>query len=276
MQTVRRACLSAAALVLVAACDRCGVLRQHEGHIEDGTAAIASARDDQQRAAGYDERARGYGEKARYLRAFKRITAAEYGRLFDQAVQDHAEAVRLDPKNVEKYVSRGLTYYDRGAPAPPDDWEPKDKLAVWKGLAKADFTRALELDGRHPLALDRRGMLNEQTGDYEAAIADYTAVMAIDSRLGRLRLADLYCERGGVRQGEKKYELAVADYEKSIALDPPADSCSCEPYWALASTCLAWGRYDKAWDAIHLTQAKGRWLDPELLERLKKASGRDR
>ena len=61
-------------------------LGQYEGHIEKGTAAIASAKTDRERSAGYVERARGYGEKARYLRAFKRIGLEEYSRLFEQAV----------------------------------------------------------------------------------------------------------------------------------------------------------------------------------------------
>jgi hypothetical protein len=44
---------------------------------------------------------------------------------------------------------------------------------------------------------------------------------------------------------------------------------------------LAWlycekGRYDKSWEVVHEAQRSGRWIAPELLDRLKKASGKDR
>jgi tetratricopeptide (TPR) repeat protein len=211
-------------------------LSQYEGHIRKGTATIAAAKTDRERSAGYVERARGYGEKARYLRAFKKIGLEEYTQLFEQAVKDHGEAVRLDPANAEVYLNRGLTYYDRGFVAPPDQLEPESKAGEYRKLAKADFTTAIELDGRNELALDRRGMINEQEMDYEAAILDYTAEMAVNPRLGKMRLADLYCLRGRANTIAKKYDLGAADYERAISLDVPADSCDCEPYEGVAGT----------------------------------------
>jgi tetratricopeptide (TPR) repeat protein len=250
-------------------------LGKYEGHIKNGTRSIDSARSDTERAAGHDERARGYAEKARYSRVFKLIGAEEYGRLFDLAMKDHDEAVRLDSGNAEMYVSRGRTYYDRAAAAGQDDLDPK--TPHWFDLAKADFTSAIERDGRHELARDMRGMIHEHNGDYQQAIDDYMQVMRSNPKLGRIRLADLYCERGSVRQREKKYDLAVADYQKSIELGAAADGCSCDPYAPLAWTYFDGLRqYDKSWEIVHKAQAHKRWIPPELLEQLKKASGKDR
>lgn len=251
-------------------------LGQYEGHVKKGTAIIAKAKTDHERASGYTERARGYGEKARYLRAFQKLTLQQYAAIFDQAVEDHGEAVRLDPSSADVYLHRGLTYYDRGFPAPPDVLEPESKAKEFRALAKADFSKAIELDGRNALALDRRGLILEQANDFEAAIRDYTALVAVDARLGRSRLAELYCRRGDQHTIAKKYELAIADYERAIALDAPADACDCEPYGAVAATYVEAGQYDKAWDAVHRAKAKRRWLPDDLVARLEKASGRSK
>jgi len=252
-------------------------LHQYDGRIEKGTRSIESARSDAQRAAGYAERARGYADKAYYSRFSKLIGAEEYRRLFDLAVKDNDEAVRLDPGNAEMYASRGGTYYSRAAAAWVDNIDPKTEVERFYNLAKADFTAAIERNPRHEVARDMRGMINEHNGDYEQAIDDYTQVMRSDPKLGRLRLAELYCGRGSVRLREKRYELAVSDYEKSIEFGATADSCSCDPYAPLAETyCDRLGQYDKSWAIVHKAQAGKSWMPPEFIERLKQASGRDR
>jgi len=252
-------------------------LGRYEAEIDKGARDIGSARNGVERAAGYARRARGYGEKARYSRAFKLIAADEYRRLFALAVKDHDQAVQLDPGNAEMYVSRGLTYFDRARPAPPDDLDPKAGAKDWFDLAKADFTRAIERDGRHEQALDMRGMINEHNGDYDQAISDYTREMGLDPRAGKMRLADLYCNRGGVHQGAKRYESAISDYEKSLELGVASDGCSCDPYAPLAWVYFDGTRqYDKSWEVVHKAQAAKRWLPPEFIEQLKKASGRDK
>src|SRR5580693_6525052 len=75
--------------------------------IQDSTRAIETARDDSQRAAAHSQRGSAYSEKARYSRAFKLISTDEYNRLFGLAVQDHDQAIALDPANAEVYFNRG-------------------------------------------------------------------------------------------------------------------------------------------------------------------------
>ena len=255
-------------------------MRQYEGHIDNGTRVIESARSDAERAAGYNERARGSGEKARYSRILKLVSPDEYRRLFDLAVKDHNEAVRLDPGNAEMYLSRGQTYHQRAAAAWEDKLDPKAKTRECFDLAKADFTRAIERDGHNQMAFDMRGMINEHNGDYQQAIDDYMTVMKSDPRLGKGRLAGLYCNRGGVWQGEKKFELAASDYEKSIELlesGAAADDCDCDPYAPLAGTyCDGLKQYDKSWQIVHKAAAHRRWMPQEFVEHLKKVSGKDR
>ena len=97
----------------------------------------------------------------------------------------------------------------------------------------------------------------------------------MNPKLGKMRLADLYCLRGRANTIAKKYDPGAADYERAIRLDVPADCCDCEPYEGVAGTYFEARQYDKAWEAVHRARAKKRWLSPEFIEQLKKASGRD-
>jgi hypothetical protein len=73
------------------------------------------------------------------------------------------------------------------------------------------------------------GLSHETTGELDEAVSEYTQELALNPKVGRLRLADAYCERAGARQKEKK-DGAIADYEKSIDTGAGADGCSCDPY----------------------------------------------
>ncbi|MEM1214428.1 MAG: tetratricopeptide repeat protein [Bacteroidota bacterium] len=59
--------------------------------------------------------------------------------------------------------------------------------------AKAAYTKAIDRFPRHALALERRGFVNYTQGNNEAALADYAASIAVDSKrpeayLGRARM----------------------------------------------------------------------------------------
>jgi tetratricopeptide (TPR) repeat protein len=117
-------------------------LGARDREISGSTQTIQSARNDVERAKAYSTRGAAYSEKARYSRAFKLIPADEYERLFDLAVKDHDEAVRLDPESAEIYLNRGQAYYDRGA---LDLLDKKDGKP-WFDLAAANFEKATEKD----------------------------------------------------------------------------------------------------------------------------------
>jgi tetratricopeptide (TPR) repeat protein len=264
--------LCASAVLLLWGCTRISqylYLSGYDRDIKNSTRAIEAARDDVQRAAGYAQRGSAYSEKARYCRAFNLIPTDEYGRLFGLAVKDHEQAVALAPGSAEAYYSRGRTYYDRAALEKGKDAKP------WFDFAAADFTKAVERDGRHYMAWDMLGLVHSSTGEWDMAISDFTQEMALNP-LGRARLADAYCERGFSRQREKNYGPAIADYEKAIEIGTTADGCSCDPYNPLVAYYDGESRqYDKAWEVVHKAQKAKRWIAPELLESLKKDSGRN-
>ena len=63
---------------------------------------------------------------------------------------------------------------------------------------------------------------------------------------------------------------------KALAQGAPKDGCDCQPDSPLAWQYMQTGRYDRSWDVVHRAQQAHRWIQPELLEQLKRASGRER
>jgi len=270
----------ASVLLSLAGCNRIArswYLSSYDRDISSATKAIESARDNAHRAEAYAKRGSAYSEKARYSRAFKLISADEYDRMFGLAVKDHDQALVLDPARAEAYYTRGQTYYDRAVLETVVDGRLVGNEATrkaWFDPATADFKKAVEKDGRLYLAWDRLGLIHETTGELDQAISDYTQEMALNP-LGRTRLADAYCTRGGSSNPkEKKYDAAISDFEKSIDLGATADGCSCDPYNPLLALYTEGQRYDRAWGVVDKARTSGKWIAPESLDRLKKESGR--
>jgi tetratricopeptide (TPR) repeat protein len=263
--------------LLLGGCGPSYYLGSYERDISSSTRAIETARDDAHRAAAYTKRGSAYSEKARYSRAFRLISPDEYARLFGLAIKDHDQAVALDPASPETYFSRGVAYYDRAVLEVVVNGALVGNKATWNlwfDPAIADFRKATGKDPRHSLAWDRLGLSHETIGELDQAIDAYTHVMAVDPKLGRTRLGDAYCERGNSNQNEKKYDAAIADYEKSIDTGASGDGCSCDPYNPLFGLYTEQRRYDQGWLVVRKAWSYGKWIMPDLLDRLQKESGR--
>jgi tetratricopeptide (TPR) repeat protein len=274
----------ASVLLFLASCNRIArvwYLSSYDREISSATKDIETARDNAHRAEGYAKRGSAYSEKARYSKAFKLISPDEYDHLFSLAIEDHDQAIALDP-SAEAYYTRGVTYYDRAnlqAVVNGDLMGSEADRKAWFDPATADFKKATEKDAPLYLAWDRLGLIHETTGELDEAISDYTQEMALNP-LGRARLADAYCTRSGSsnqkdsNQKEKKNDAAIADYEKSIELGATADGCSCDPYNPLLALYTDARHYDQAWGVVHKAQKSKKWIAPESLDKLKKESGR--
>jgi tetratricopeptide (TPR) repeat protein len=280
MKTTLKIATLASVLLFLAGCNRIArswYLSGYDREISSATKAIESARDNAHRAEAYAKRGSAYSEKARYSRAFSLISADEYDRLFGLAVKDHDQAIALDPARAEVYYTRGQTYYDRAVLETVVDGRlvgDEANRKAWFDPATADFKKAIERDGRLYLAWDRLGLIHETTGELDQAISDYSQEMALNP-LGRVRLADAYCTRGGsTNPKDKKNDAVIADYEKSIDTGVPADACSCDPYNPLLALYTEGRRYDQAWGVVYKAQKSKKWIVPESLDRLKNESGR--
>ncbi len=253
-------------------------LSAREGEIRDATRAIETARDDGERAKAYSARGAAYSEKARYGRLLKRISNDEYERLFDLAIKDHNQAVALNPGQAEVYFNRAQAYYDRGTYDliyNTEPWIVPPTTKSWLDKAASDFERAAAKDPKNHMAFDLLGLAYQQAGEENEAIRAYTQEMALNS-FGKQRLADAYCFFGFRHQQLKEYAAAAAAYQKSIEFGEADDkSCPYEPLSSMVGIYVTETReYDKAWEAVRRAQKWDRLIAPELIERLKKESGR--
>jgi tetratricopeptide (TPR) repeat protein len=169
------------------------------------------------------------------------------------------------------YSNRGQAYYDRAWLDLQENKDPKQ----WFDSAAADFEKAAEKDTRDYMALDRLGLSYEQNGEPEKAIRAYTKEMALN-RLGKVRLSDAYCSIGQKYHRQGDYNSAAANYQKSIEIGAlPSDGCSCDAYGGLVAMYTNEERqYERAWEMVRLAQKANTRISDDLIEQLKKASGR--
>jgi len=198
--------------------------------------------------------------------------------LFDLAIRDHNQAVALNPGNAEFYFNRAQAYYDRGTYDliyNTEPWIVAPATKSWLDAAASDFEKAAEKNPRNDMAFDLLGLAHEQAGEENEAIQAYTQEMALNA-LGKQRLADAYCFFGFRHQQQKEYAAAAAAYQKSIEFGRADDkSCPYEPFASMIGIYLSETReYDKAWATFHRAEKANRWIAPELIERLKRESGR--
>jgi tetratricopeptide (TPR) repeat protein len=119
--------------------------------------------------------------------------------VFEKAIADFTQAIRLDPNNALAYGERGNAYADKG------DYD----------RAIADHTRTIKLDPNNAAAYSNRGLAYYYKVDYDRAIADYTQSIKLDPNF-----ALAYYNRGLAYYYKGDYDRAVADYTQSIRLDP--------------------------------------------------------
>jgi len=84
------------------------------------------------------------------------------------------------------------------------------------------------------------------------------------------KLADAYCNRGGVYMEKGRYDRAIADQTKAIEIDPKFALA----YYNRGISYYFEKKYDKCWQDFKKAQNLGYQIPPKVLERLRKASGR--
>lgn len=77
--------------------------------------------------------------------------------------------------------------------------------------ALENLDQAVALESSNPTILVNRGLVHDELGEYEVAIADYTAAITLDQTLG-----EAYYNRANAHHNLKQFEEAVADYSEAI------------------------------------------------------------
>ena len=115
----------------------------------------------------------------------------------DRAIADYSEAIRLNPKFVQAYHSRGAAFMTKGD----------------LNKAIADFTETIKLSPKFVAAYKHRAECWYAKRDYDRAIADFTEAI----RLGE---AYLIGDRGYLWHLKGNFDQAIADYTEAIKRRP--------------------------------------------------------
>lgn len=81
--------------------------------------------------------------------------------------------------------------------------------------ALADYTKAIEIDSRNFSAFNNRGNIKQDKGDLKGAIIDYTTAATINPRH-----ATAHFNLGHAYQSRKDYPGAIHEYGKAIDVKP--------------------------------------------------------
>ncbi len=84
----------------------------------------------------------------------------------------------------------------------------------WDG-AIADFTQVLAIDSKVIVAYYNRGQARQSKGDFDAAIADFTQALVLDPKM-----VLAYYSRGQAKIARNDLGGAIADFNQALALDP--------------------------------------------------------
>ena len=116
-----------------------------------------------------------------------------------RAIADFDEVVRIDPHQVRALFERGRAF-----------------AAIVGDVAQAvrDFDRAIAVDPNYTAARIYRGGIRRRSSDYDGAIRDFSASLAVDDD------ARIHVARGGAYRAKGDYERALQDYEEALTLVP--------------------------------------------------------
>jgi tetratricopeptide (TPR) repeat protein len=147
------------------------------------SAALRKPMWNQQKALVYTSRGHAYNSK----------------RQFADAIADHSEAIRLNPRLSYAFAARGYAYVERGE--------------LEKGLV--DLTESIRLDPNSDSAYYNRGLLLNRRGEFSDALMDFDeAVRCSPERADRL------VARGLCYFAMNDFDRALASFDGATAAEP--------------------------------------------------------
>ena len=153
--------------------------------------------------------------------------------LYDAAIVDYTQAIRLKPDAAFAYNNRGnakyelkqyfaaISDYDMAIILEPDYAGTYYSRGVVKHNLKqydaaiVDYDTAIHFKPDHAKAYNNRGLAKEKLKQYFAAIADYDTAIRLNPDA-----AFAYNNRGNAKYELKQYFAAISDYDMAIILEP--------------------------------------------------------
>ncbi len=166
------------------------------------------------------------------------------------AISDLNKAIEIRPDSADYYNDRGNAYAAQGNST----------------QAISDLTKAIELNPKYTEAYNSRGIVYAKQNNFTQAVSDFTKVIELDPNN-----ADAYNNRGFICDKQGNFTQALSDYNKAIELNPRLAMA----YNNRGNVYYQLKEYDQAWGDVHKVEELGAVVDPNLINALKEASGRD-
>jgi len=140
----------------------------------------------------------------------------------DEAILELDRALNIDARSADAFFLRANAYIHKGDRDRVTDDEPTagDPSRAYNGKedyekAIADYTAALAINPATPEILCARGHAYRRKGDYERAIEDYTVALGV-----KPDYRDALNSRGIVHYRRGDHKLAIKDWEAILKFDP--------------------------------------------------------
>jgi tetratricopeptide (TPR) repeat protein len=114
---------------------------------------------------------------------------------------------------------------------------------------------------------NNRGIAYDKEGQYDQAILDYNKALEINPRY-----AEAYNNRGVIYRKKGQFDRALLDYNRALKINPRF----AESYYGRGFCYYSQKQYDKSWEDVNKAQGLGLTIQPEFLNGLSKASGREK
>ena len=125
--------------------------------------------------------------------------AYSYKGEYDKAINDYNMALTIDPNNVESYNNRGIAYSNKGE----------------IDRAINDYNMALTIDPNNVESYNNRGVAYSNKGEIDRAINDYNMALSINPKD-----ADVYNNRGVAYSNKGEIDRAINDYNIALTINP--------------------------------------------------------
>lgn len=204
---------------------------------------------------------------------------------WDLATSDFHKSAKIDWKF-------GISYHPGSASY--DQAKKYDDQGQWDKSLEY-INKCLELEPDNPGAYALRARIYSEKRQYDQAIADANMCLEIlnlmfqcGGTLMKVRptwwvwpmvnagvnptFASVYFFRGWVYAQKGQYDRAIDDYTMALEISPKHTTMA---YEARAKGYFYKNNYDQAWNDVHKAESLGGKLDPEFLQGLRKASGRN-
>ena len=179
---------------------------------------------------------------------------------YQQAISYYQKAIELDPNSAESYGRRGFVYYMQGN----------------MDRAISDYSKAIQINPNDKNAYHFRGLAYTDKGNYDQAISDFTKSIELEP----YACIQAYENRAAAYAKKGNYDQAISDYNKVIKINPNLAYIYYYrgvAYDAKGDHDQAISDYNKAWIYLPKAESLGFFkADPDFLDKLKKASGREK